>query len=578
MFEETAMRMTNLFVPTLKESPADAQVDSHKLLVRGGYIRQLSAGIYCYLPLFRRVQLKIENIIREEMNGIGAQEFYQPALHPKEIWEETGRWEVMGQNMFRLKDRKGTELCLGMTAEEVFTLLARNELRSYKELPQTWYQIQNKFRDEARPKSGLLRVRQFTMKDAYSFHADTASLDEAYEQERHAYERIFSRAGLKFAQVEAHTGAMGGSGSTEFMVRTDAGEDDIAVCPKCNYAANTEMAKSRIPAMTDTDGPTALEKFPTPGVRTIEDLEKFAGGAKASSQLKTLVYMGDGKLVLAIVRGDHQLNEAKLQTATKANVLRPAHPEEIKGLLGAMPGSLGGVGVTKAPVFIDESLRGRTRMTTGANVDDFHLRGVDVARDLAQGTFADLRIVSAGEGCPKCDGTLDVFKALEVGHIFKLGTKYSVSMKANVLNAEGKEVPLIMGCYGIGVERIAAAAVELHHDNDGVIWPMSIAPFQATVLALQPNDADVMNASKKLVAELEAAGIDVLFDDRDERAGVKFKDADLIGVPLRFAIGKNTLAEGQVELKQRSGKDVEKVAVGAAVARAKELVAAALKV
>ena len=569
------MRMSNLFVPTLKESPSDAQVASHKLLVRGGFMRQLAAGVYSYLPLFRRVQLKIEAIIREEMNRIGAQEFYQPAIHPKELWEETGRWEVMGQNMFRLEDRKGAELCLSMTAEEVFTWLARNELRSYKELPQTWYQIQNKFRDEARPKSGLLRVRQFTMKDAYSFHADAGSLDTEYERERSAYERIFSRCGLSFVQVEAHTGAMGGSGSTEFMVRTDAGEDDIAVCAKCGYAANTEMARSHIPHIHDAEGPDQLEKFPTPGVRTIDDLAKLEGGAKAEHQLKTLVYLADGKPVLAILRGDHQLNEAKLQTATKADVLRPAHAEEIKQLLGALPGSLGGVGVKNAPVFVDESLKGRARMTTGANIDDFHLRGVSVERDLSHGTFADLRIVGAGEGCPRCEGTLEVYKALEIGHIFKLGTKYSVAMKANVLNAEGKEVPLIMGCYGIGVERIAAAAVELHHDDDGIRWPAAIAPFQASVLALQANDEAVMGAARKLTEELEAAGIDVLLDDRDERAGAKFKDADLIGAPLRFAIGKKTLAEGQVELKLRSGKDVEKVPVDAAVARAKALLAAA---
>lgn len=570
------MRMSNLFVPTLKESPSDAQVDSHKLLVRGGFIRQLAAGLYCYLPLFRRVQLKIEHIIREEMDGIGAQEFYQPALHPAEIWQETGRWEVMGQNMFRLKDRKQADLCLGMTAEEVFTFLARNELRSYKELPQTWYQIQAKFRDEARPKSGLLRVRQFTMKDAYSFHADWEGLDKEYESERGAYERIFRRCGLKFAQVEAHTGAMGGSGSTEFMVKTDAGEDDIAVCEKCGYAANTEMAKSHIPHIHESSGPAEIEKFATPGIRTIEALEKFPGGAKGQDQIKTLVYMAGNKPVLALMRGDHQLNEAKLQTATKADVLRPAHAEEIKQLLGAMPGSLGAVGVKDVTIFADESLRGRKGMTTGANVDDFHLRGVDVARDIPGAQFVDLRIVQAGETCPKCnEGKLEVYKALEVGHIFKLGTKYSQSMNLKVLDKDGKELTVIMGCYGIGVERIAAAAVELHHDADGILWPMNIAPFKATVLALQ-NDPAVMDAAKKLYADLNAAGIDALLDDRDERAGVKFKDADLIGIPLRFAIGKKTLGEGSVELKLRSGKDVEKVPVANAVARAKELVEAAL--
>jgi prolyl-tRNA synthetase len=576
------MRLTQLFAPTLKESPADAQVASHKLLVRAGFIRQLSAGIYCYLPLFRRVQLNIEQIIREEMNRIGAQEFYQPALHPKEIWEESGRWEVMGQNMFRLKDRKGAELCLGMTAEEVFTLLARNEVRSYKELPQTWYQIQNKFRDEARPKSGLLRVRQFTMKDAYSFHADQAGLDHEYEQERHAYERIFTRAGLRFVQVDAHTGAMGGSGSTEFMVRTDAGEDDIIVCEKCGYAANVEKAQSKgqLAAAKQGAEKSAPSKFPTPNVRTIEDLAKAPYSRSAENQLKTLVYIVDGKLVLAVVRGDDELNEAKFESASKAGLFRPATSDEIFKALGAHPGSLGAVGVKELPVLIDSTLAGLKGMVTGANQDDVHLEGVDVDRDLKSlpnAKLVDLRKVHKGESCVKCGGTLDAYKALEVGHIFKLGTKYSESMKAMVLDKEGKQVPIIMGCYGIGVERIAAAAVELSHDDDGIIWPMAIAPFKATVLALQGNDAQVVEASKKLYEQLQAAGIDCLLDDRDERAGVKFKDADLIGIPLRFAIGKKTLAEGQVELKLRSGKDVLKVPIDGAVAKARELVDAALK-
>lgn len=572
------MRLSKMFVPTLKEVPADAQVASHKLLVRAGFIRQLAAGTYCYLPLFRRVQLKVERIVREEMDGIGAQEFHQPALHPKEIWEETGRWDVMGQNMFRLKDRKGADLCLGMTAEEVFTLLARNELRSYKELPQTWYQIQSKFRDEARPKSGLLRVRQFTMKDAYSFHADTPSLDAEYESQRGAYERIFSRAGLKFVQVDAHTGAMGGSGSTEFMVRTDAGEDDIVATGSGSYAANVEKAQSRGPLEGALPGVVldAARAFATPGVKTIEALEAAPYSRSARSQLKTLVYLCDGKLVLAIVRGDDSLEEAKLQTATASSLLRPATSEEIFAALGAHPGSLGGVGVKALPVFVDAALQGLSGMVTGANRDGEHLEGVDVARDLLSlphAKLVDLRRVKVGELSVASGEPVELFKALEVGHIFKLGTKYSLSMKANFLDSQGKAQPMTMGCYGIGVERIAAAAVELHHDADGIRWPMSIAPFQATVLALQAKDAAVMAACEQLVKELEAAGIDVLFDDRDERPGGKFKDADLIGCPLRFAVGTKGLAEGAVELKLRSGKDVEKVPLAEAVARAKALVA-----
>ncbi|HEX7836309.1 MAG TPA: proline--tRNA ligase, partial [Kofleriaceae bacterium] len=544
---------------------------SHKLLVRAGFIRQLASGIYDYLPLAKRSLRKIEAILRDEMAAIGAQEFYLPALHPAEVWRESGRWDVMGDNMFRLRDRKGAELCLGMTHEEIFTAIARDELRSYRQLPQTWYQIQTKFRDEPRPKSGLLRVRQFTMKDAYSFDVDAAGLDRSYEAERQAYERIFRRCGLEFVAVQAHSGAMGGTGSQEFMVRTDAGEDLVAACPACQYAANTETATSRIPA--ERDEPAAgLERFATPGVVTIEALERPPYAVPARRQLKTLVYVAGDRLVLAVVRGDHELNEAKLQSATGAGLLRPAHPEEIPPLMGAHAGSLGAVAFTRAPVFVDHALAGRTNMVTGANDDGFHLRGVDVQRDLlAHGKLAELRTVGAGEGCPRCDGTLDVFKALEVGHIFKLGTKYSASMKANVLTAEGTETPIVMGSYGIGVERIMAAAVELHHDADGMIWPMSIAPYHATVLTLG-KEPELARAAEDVCAALAAAGVDVLYDDRDERPGVKFKDADLIGLPIRIAVGKRGLAEGKVEWKRRGDKAVEMVAVGDVPARATALI------
>jgi prolyl-tRNA synthetase len=376
------VRASKAFIPTLKEAPTDAQVASHRLLVRAGFVRQLGAGLYDYLPLARRSLAKIEAIIREEMSAIGAQEFYLPALHPAEIWKESGRWEVMGDNMFRLKDRKGGDYCLGMTHEEIFTAIARDELRSYRQLPQVWYQIQAKFRDEPRPKSGLLRVRQFTMKDAYSFDVDQAGLDRSYDDQKGAYEKIFTRCGLDFVAVQAHSGAMGGSGSQEFMVRTDAGEDLVAACARCRYAANTETATSRLEALPDQPGPAALEKFATPGVVTIEALQRQPHGVGARRQLKTLVYVADGALVLAVVRGDHDLNEAKLQTATGAADVRPAHPEEIFALLGAHPGSLGAVGVTKAPVFVDPAVADRTNMVTGANEDGFHARGVDVRRDL----------------------------------------------------------------------------------------------------------------------------------------------------------------------------------------------------
>ena len=571
-------RYSRTFIPTLKEAPADAQVASHRLLVRAGFIRQLGAGIYDHLPLARRSLAKVERIVREEMDAIGGQEFHLPALHPAEVWKESGRWDVMGDNMFRLKDRKGADYCLGMTHEEIFTAVARDELRSYRQLPQVWYQIQTKFRDEPRPKSGLLRVRQFTMKDAYSFDVDAAGLDRSYDDQRQAYEKIFTRCGLDFVAVQAHSGAMGGSGSQEFMVRTDAGEDDVAACPKCRYAANTETARSRGP-IRPVDGAEPLDaprRFPTPGVRTIEALERPPHGRPAARQLKTLVYLGDEKPVLAVVRGDDDLDEAKLQTATGAAQVRPARPEEIRPLLGADAGSLGAVGVRNLPVLVDGSLAGAAGMVTGANEDDFHLEGVEVKRDIAAGRLVDLRKVKVGEGCPRCDGALDLFKALEVGHIFKLGTKYSVSMGSNVLLADGKESPIVMGSYGIGVERVMAAAVELHHDADGIVWPFSIAPFHATVLTLG-KEPELARAAEEVAAALLRAGLEVLLDDRDERAGVKFKDADLIGIPLRIAVGKKGLADGKVEWKLRRGKQVDLVPLGDVEAQARALLAAEVR-
>jgi prolyl-tRNA synthetase len=573
------VRLSQAFVPTLKEAPADAQVASHKLLVRAGFIRQLGAGIYDYLPLAKRTLAKVEAIVREEMDAVGGQEFFLPALHPAEIWKESGRWEVMGDNMFRLKDRKGGDYGLGMTHEEVFTAIARDELRSYRQLPQVWYQIQTKFRDEPRPKSGLLRVRQFTMKDAYSFDADRAGLDRSYEDQRRAYERIFTRCGLEFVAVQAHSGAMGGSESSEFMVRTDAGEDLVAACPRCRYAANTETARSRGPA-TPAQGGARLEaprRFATPGVRTIDALAAAPYHRPGPMQLKTLVYVADEQPVLAVVRGDDDLNEAKLQTATGAQTVRPAHAEEIRPLMGADAGSLGAVRFGRARAFVDESLRDASGMVTGANEDDFHLEGVEVARDLLpHARLADLRQVKPGEGCPRCDGTLDVFKALEVGHIFKLGTKYSESMRATVLDADGKGVPIVMGSYGIGVERIMAAAIELHHDENGIVWPLSIAPFQVTVLTLGP-EPELRKAAEELVEALAREGVEVLHDDRDERAGVKFKDADLIGIPIRIAIGKKGLAGGQVEWKLRASRQVELVPLGEAARKAAEAVRAAAR-
>ena len=568
------MRMSNSFVPTLKEVPADATVASHQLLVRAGYIRQLSAGLYSILPLAQRSILKITEIVREEMNAIGAQEFYLPALNPREIWEESGRWTVMGENMFRLKDRKGADLCLAMTHEEIFTVLARAELRSYRQLPQSWYQIQTKFRDEPRPKSGLLRVRQFTMKDSYSFDLDRKGLDASFEAHRQAYVKIFGRCGLRTVQVDAHSGAMGGSGSTEFMVATDAGEDLIASCEACGYAANTEKAESKVETVDKYKAagePPAVSEFATPGVVTIEGLSNPPYGVAADQQLKTLIYVGDDKPLVAIVRGDDQLNEAKLQTASGASVLRPAHPEEIQKWMGAKPGSLGGVGLGAKPqlrVFIDNRLAGLSGLVTGANQDGFHLRSVSVPRDLAHAQPADLRTINAGEGCPRCGKPLTVGKALEVGHIFKLGTRYSEMMGARVLDEGGREVPVVMGSYGIGIERILAGAVELHHDQDGIRFPIGIAPFHVALLPLQMQDKAVRDAAEKIHAELNAAGVEVLLDDRDERAGVKFKDADLIGLPLRITVGKKGLAEGKLEWKPRGAAQVELVPIAEVTAKA----------
>jgi prolyl-tRNA synthetase len=582
------MRWSQFFIPTLREVPADAEVVSHRLLLRAGLVRQLASGIYSYLPLAQRVALKIMQILREEMNRIGGQEFFLPALNPREIWEESGRWTVMGDNMFRLKDRRGADMCLAMTHEEIFTSIARNEIRSYKQLPQVWYQIQVKFRDEARPKSGVLRVRQFIMKDAYSFDVDQSGLDRSFDHQLEAYKRIFDRCGLKYVIVEASSGAMGGSQSNEFMVKTDAGEDLIATCSSCDYAANLEKATSRLAEIKDGLGLDAPVEFPTPGVRTIEDLTTFPGGAAADQQIKTLVFIatrdGEAQPLLALLRGDHQLHETKLADALGVVEIRAAHPEEIKELLGASAGSLGGVSAKKIArekgrevrILADMALKNRRNMTTGANKDDHHLRGVNIARDIAVDQWVDLRTVSSGEGCPVCEtGTLEVAKSLEIGHIFKLGTKYSESMGASVLNQDGKEVPIVMGSYGIGVERILASAIELHHDDDGIIWPKAIAPFDCIVTITNMKQDELRAAGEKLYADLQRGGLDVLLDDRDERAGVKFKDADLIGIPYRITIGKK-VADGVVELFERNTKTTTDIRLADVVERLQKLALAGL--
>jgi prolyl-tRNA synthetase len=572
-------RWSQLFIPTLREAPADAEVASHKFLVRSGYIRQLGAGIYSYLFLGQRSILKIIDIVREEMNRIG-QEFLLPAIHPRELWEQSGRWQVMGDNMFRLKDRKGADLCLGFTHEEIMTDIARKELRSYKQLPQIWYQIQNKFRDEPRPKSGLLRVRQFTMKDSYSFDIDQAGLDVSYQKHYETYRRIFDRCGLKYAVVEAHSGSMGGSQSHEFMAMTDAGEDIVVGCEKCGYAANLEKATSQLGPAQDLPGDGEPEEVHTPGMKTIEDVAKFLG-VSPTQKIKTLALMqvepdkknpGQQKTrpVIVLLRGDHTLNEAKLTTALDGKEFRPMHEEEIQRIFMSPAGYLGPVkvpalahgaqigSVTQAiilealPLMLaDTALKGRKNLISGANKENYHLKNVTPLRDFHPTEWVDLRNVAAGEGCPKCGQPLVVGKAMEIGHIFKLGYRYTKSMGAAVLDKDGKEVTPIMGSYGIGVERILTAAIEQNNDADGFWLPPQIAPFDVVVTPTNVKDTAVMAVAEEIAQKLESAGFSVLLDDRDERAGVKFKDADLVGIPYRINIGKK-VTEGKVEVVSRS--------------------------
>ena len=565
------MRWSHAHIPTLRDDPSDAEAVSHRLLVRGGYIRQLMSGVYSMLPLGYRVRAKVMDIVREEIEAIGGQEFLLPVLHPREIWEKTGRAETMADIMLTLEDQRGTALVLGPTHEEIFTTIAK-ELTSYRQLPQLWFHIQTKFRDEARPKSGLLRVREFTMKDSYTFDVDEAGLDVQFTRHYGAYRRIFSRLGMETVPVEASSGAMGGSESVEFMVRADIGEDDVAHCAACGYAANVGKATSRLAPIDDDPGPEAPERFATPGVRTIRDLADFSGGADADRQINTLVYLLAGEPVLVLLRGDHDLVEQKLIDGTGVTDVRPAGAEEIAALLGADAGSLGAVGVSDVRILADPALRERRSMTTGANENDVHVRGVDVARDVAIDEWLDLRLVRAGEACPQCGEALDVFSAIEVGHIFKLGTKHSTALGAAVLDAAGDEVTIVMGSYGIGVERAMAASVEANHDDQGITWPVSIAPYEAVVTVLNVDDAETAAAAGSIYEGLVAEGVDVLIDDRDARAGVKFADAELIGIPYRITVGPRGLANDEVELTVRRDGATSSLPTGDVVARVAESV------
>ena len=568
------MRWSNLFVPTLREAPAEAEVASHRLLLRAGFMRQLHSGHYSLLPLGLRVHDKVAGIVRQEMDAIGAQELLLPAMHPAWVWEQSGRWTSMGEEMFRLTDRKGAENALGMTHEEVIALHAR-EIHSYREVPQIWYQIQWKFRDEPRPKSGLLRVREFAMKDSYSLDIDGAGLDHAFDLHHAAYTRIFERMGLPAIAVEASSGAMGGSASVEFMVPSAAGEDDIVRCEGCGYAANVERAVAVVAPVDDPPG-GILERFPTPGIRTIAGLAEAEAEAPPHRQIKTMVFVLDGQVTLVLLRGDHELSVQKLVDNTAAATARPAGAEECVAALGASPGSLGAVGVTDLPVLADGALAGRNNLTTGANVDDFHYRGVDVERDISVGAWLDLRQVRHGEPCTGCESPLELLRCIETGHIFKLGRRYAEAFETSVMDAEGTPRTLTMGSYGIGIGRAVAAVAETHHDERGLCWPTSVAPYEAAVVPLAGRDETVTEVAERLYDELRGLGVEVILDDRDARPGVKFSDIELVGIPYRVTVGPRGLANGEVELTERASGETSNVAVAEAAAQVRAARDAAL--
>ncbi|MDP6082065.1 MAG: proline--tRNA ligase [Verrucomicrobiota bacterium] len=549
------MRWSQTFIPTMKETPAEAEIISHKLLLRAGLVRKLTGGLYTFLPLGLRALRKIEAIVREEMNRAGALEVFMPALQPPDIWARSGRLETAREVLFHVKDRAQKEWVLGPTHEEVITTLVANEFNSYRQLPVNFYQIQTKFRDEIRPRFGLMRAKEFIMKDAYSFDADDESANASYQLMYDAYARIFKRCGLRAIAVLADTGVMGGAHSHEFMVPAETGENEVVYCESGDYAANIEMAASQGPAATTpADVCGEAEKFETPGVKTIGDLAKRFGIA-AERQIKTLVYIADDKPVIVLLRGDDQLEEAKLGGALSTGTIRAAGDAEIVKALGAQPGSLGAVGVEGIPVYADEVLRGGSGMVTGANDDGHHLRNVNVERDITVSDWADLRQVQAGELCVETGQPLKIRRAIEVGHVFKLGTKYSEALGATFLDENGDSIPSIMGCYGIGVTRTLQAVIEQCHDDNGVIWPTSVAPYQVCITALDVEpESEVMKLATHLYDELQAKGVDVILDDRPARPGIKFKDSELAGFPLRIGIGERSLAKGNVEIKPRTGE------------------------
>ena len=553
------MRQSQTLVPTLKEAPSEAEVPSHIFMVRGGYLRKVAAGIYSFLPLGWRVVKKVERIIREEMDRSGASEVFLPAVIPGELWKESGRWQNYGDQLLRFKDRKGGDFVIGPTHEEVISALVRGEVRSWRQLPLNLYQIQTKFRDELRPRAGLMRGREFIMKDAYSFHVDVKDAQREYKKMYETYQRIFTRCGLQFRAVEADTGNIGGSLSHEFQVLTETGEEALVACDNCDYAANVEQAVARAPK--GGTNPTAEKtKVATPGKHTIADVSAFLK-VTPDKLVKTLIYLADGKPVAVLVRGDRDVNEIKLKKALSANQLVLATDAAVKEVTGAPVGFAGPVGLT-APVYCDLEICALSDFVVGANEADAHLTGVNLERDFTPTACGDYRAAAAGDACARCDtGHLKAYRGIEVGQVFFLGTKYSKPMGVTFLDAEGKDTPCEMGCYGIGVTRIVAAAIEQSHDKDGIVWPVPLAPYEVAVLDLQQDDQNVVATATRIYDGLTAAGVEVLYDDRNERAGVKFKDADLIGLPFRIAVGKKGLAEGVVEVKRRNSTEVRKMKI-----------------
>ncbi len=565
------MRMSQTLIPTLKEAPSEAEVPSHVFMVRGGYLRKVAAGIYSFLPLGWKVVKKVEQIIREEMDRAGASEVFLPAVIPAELWQESGRWDQYGAQLLRFKDRKGGDFVIGPTHEEVISALVRSDVRSWRQLPLNLYQIQTKFRDELRPRAGLMRGREFIMKDAYSFHVDEADAEREYRKMYDTYQRIFTRCSLAFRAVEADTGNIGGSLSHEFQVLTETGEDALVACDSCDYAANVEQAVGRAPGAAQTAS-EHLMRVPTPGQHTIAEVSTFLG-VPAARLVKTLIYLADGKPVAVLVRGDREVNEIKLRKALEVTELMLATDAAVREVTGAPVGFAGPVGLT-VPIYGDLEVQALADFVVGANEPDAHLKGVNVEKDFKPTAVGDYRMAADGDACARCaDGHLHAYRGIEVGQVFFLGTKYSKPMGVTFLDVDGHEKPAQMGCYGIGVTRIVAAAIEQNHDKDGIIWPVPLAPYEVAVLELQQDDDNVIATSKQIYEELSAAGIDVLYDDRDERAGVKFKDADLIGIPFRIAIGRKGVAEGVVEVKRRNGSEVRKIRI----AEAAQLVAAEVR-